>query len=193
MPDDSGTLDVSQPTNRNGLDIPFNVVQELVLRKTLAEETTSLIRLSKSLGLSGGIVTEAFDELRGRKYLDVQGMSGNDYIFSLTTFGREEARSRFEACQYSGIAPVALETYRKAVLLQKASMKVNRTSIRDAFRDLVVSPEMLDQLGPAFNSQHSIFFTDQPERAKLRSPNALSASTQTSSSFPERCMSRVSM
>ena len=155
---EEAVLDVSQPKNRNTLDIPFNAILDLVLRKTLAEETTSLIRLSKSLGLSGGILTEAFDELRGRKYLDVQGMSGNDYSFSLTTFGREEARNRFEMCQYSGIAPVSLDTYRQAVHLQKAALKVNRESIRHAFSDLVVAGEMLDQLGPAFNSQHSIFF-----------------------------------
>ena len=101
---------------------------------------------------------EAFDELRGRKLLDVQGLNGNDYIFSLTSFGREEAKSRFESCQYSGIAPVAFDTYVLAVQLQKASMKVNRMSIRQAFADLVVADDMLDQLGPAFNSQHSIFF-----------------------------------
>jgi hypothetical protein len=154
----SGELDVSPPKTRDKLDIPFQAVADLILRRTLREETTSVFRLTKSLGLSGGIIMEAFDELRGRKLLDVQGLNGNDYIFSLTTFGREEAKSRFEACQYSGIAPVAFDTYVLAVGLQKASMKVNRASIRQAFADLVVADEMLDQLGPAFNSQHSIFF-----------------------------------
>jgi hypothetical protein len=154
----SGELDVSPPKTRANLDIPFQAVADLILRRTLREETTSVFRLTKSLGLSGGIIMEAFDELRGRKLLDVQGLNGNDYIFSLTTFGREEAKSRFEACQYSGIAPVAFDTYCLAVQLQKASMKVNRASIRSAFADLVVADEMLDQLGPAFNSQHSIFF-----------------------------------
>jgi Magnesium chelatase, subunit ChlI len=155
---EEAVLDVSQPLNRSALDIPFNLVMDLFLRRTLLEETTSLLKLRKALGLSGGVLSEAFDELRGRKYLDVQSLSGNDYIFSLTTFGREEARNRFLSCQYSGIAPVTLETYQRAVMLQKASMKVNRASIRDAFSDLVVSTDMLDQLGPAFNSQHSIFF-----------------------------------
>ncbi len=154
----AGELDVSPPKTRDKLDIPFQVVSDLILRRTLNEETTSVYRLTKSLGLSGGIVMEAFDELRGRKLLDVQGLNGNDYIFSLTSFGREEAKSRFESCQYSGIAPVAFDTYVVAVQLQKASMKVNRMSIRQAFADLVVADDMLDQLGPAFNSQHSIFF-----------------------------------
>jgi Magnesium chelatase, subunit ChlI len=152
------TLDVSQPLNRSALDLPFNLVLDLFLRRTLLEETTSLLKLRKALGLSGGVLSEAFDELRGRKYIDVQSLSGNDYIFSLTSFGREEARNRFLSCQYSGVAPVTLETYQRAVMLQKASMKVNRASIRHAFSDLVVSTDMLDQLGPAFNSQHSIFF-----------------------------------
>ncbi len=154
----AGELDVSPPKTRDKLDIPFQVVSDLILRRTLNEETTSVYRLTKSLGLSGGIVMEAFDELRGRKLLDVQGLNGNDYIFSLTSFGREEAKSRFESCQYSGIAPVGFDTYVVAVQLQKASMKVNRMSIRQAFADLVVADDMLDQLGPAFNSQHSIFF-----------------------------------
>ncbi len=157
MPEET-TLDVSQPLNRSALDLPFNLVLDLFLRRTLLEETTSLLKLRKALGLSGGVLSEAFDELRGRKYIDVQSLSGNDYIFSLTTFGREEARNRFLSCQYSGVAPVTLETYQRAVMLQKASMKVNRASIRNAFSDLVVSTDMLDQLGPAFNSQHSIFF-----------------------------------
>lgn len=155
---DTGELDVSPPKTRDKLDIPFQVVCDLVLRRTLREETTSVYRLTKSLGIAGGIIMEAFDELRGRKLLDVQGLNGNDYIFSLTSFGREEAKSRFESCQYSGIAPVAFDTYVLAVQLQKASMKVNRMSIRQAFADLVVADDMLDQLGPAFNSQHSIFF-----------------------------------
>jgi Magnesium chelatase, subunit ChlI len=155
---EEATLDVSQPLNRSALDLPFNLVLDLFLRRTLLEETTSLLKLRRALGLSGGVLSEAFDELRGRKYLDVQSLSGNDYIFSLTTYGRDEARNRFASCQYSGVAPVTLETYQRAVMLQKASMKVNRASIRNAFSDLVVSTDMLDQLGPAFNSQHSIFF-----------------------------------
>lgn len=154
----STELDVSTPVNRERLDIPFNVVLDLVLRKTMSEDTTSIYRLSKALGLSTGIVGEAFEELRGKKLLDVKSLAGSDYIFTLTQLGREEARYRADSCQYTGIAPVSLTTYVKAVALQRVSVRVNRHSIRAAFSDLVVEDEMLDQLGPAFNSQHSVFF-----------------------------------
>ena len=151
-------LDVSAPAGRSALDIPFNTVIDLVLRRTMADDTTSIYRLSQTIGLSTGIVGEAFEELRAKKLLDVKSLSGNDYTFTLTTVGREEARYRSESCQYVGIAPVSLDTYTRAVALQRVSLTVNRHSIRDAFSDLVVEDDMLDQLGPAFNSQHSVFF-----------------------------------
>lgn len=151
-------LDVSAPAQRSGLDIPFTTVVDLVLRRTMADDTTSIYRLSRSLGLSTGIIGDAFEELRAKKLLDVKSLSGNDYTFALTTVGREEARYRSEGCQYAGIAPVSLDTYTRAVALQRVSVTVNRRSIRDAFADLVVEDDMLDQLGPAFNSQHSVFF-----------------------------------
>lgn len=151
-------LDVSAPTTRSALDIPFTTVIDLVLRRTMADDTTSIYRLSRSIGLSTGIVGEAFEELRAKKLLDVKSLSGNDYTFSLTTVGREEARYRSEGCQYAGVAPVSLDTYTRAVALQRVSVTVNRRTIRNAFADLVVEDDMLDQLGPAFNSQHSVFF-----------------------------------
>ncbi len=151
-------LDVSQPYNRNALDIPFGYVVDLVLRRTLVEETTSVLRLSRTLGLGLGVVEEAFEELRGKKYLDVKTLQGNDYVFCLTQVGREQAKERYIFSQYTGVAPVALDTYLKAVHLQKSAIKVNRDALRIAMGDLVVEQAMLDQLGPAFNSQHSIFF-----------------------------------
>ena len=151
-------LDVSQPYNRNALDIPFEYVVDLVLRRTLTEETTSVLRLSRTLGLGLGVVEEAFEELRGKKYLDVKTLQGNDYVFCLTAVGREQAKERYLFSQYTGIAPVSLDTYLRAVHLQRSAIKVNRDALTHAMGDLVVAPEMLDQLGPAFNSQHSIFF-----------------------------------
>lgn len=151
-------LDITSPVNRAALDIEFGVVLDLVLRRAFDDETTSIFRLSGGLGLSTGVLTEAFDELRGRKYLDVQGLNGHDYIFSLTESGKEQARSRNEQCRYNSIAPVSLKSYLTAVQMQRLSTKVNRAALVNAMSDLVVAPEMLDQLGPAFNSQHSMFF-----------------------------------
>jgi len=151
-------LDISAPTRSSALDISPSVVLELFLRRTLIDDTVTVTHLTQALGLSHPILFEAFETLRDRKMIDVKTMQGHDYLFCLTSIGRDYARELTAACQYNGIAPVSLDTYVKAVRLQKASLKVNRSAMAKAMSDLVVSTDMLDQLGPAFNSQHSIFF-----------------------------------
>ena len=151
-------LDISAPLRSSTLDISTSVVLELFLRRTLIDDTVTVTHLTQSLGLSHPILFEAFETLRDRKMIDVKTMQGHDYLFALTGIGRDYARELSAGCQYNGIAPVSLDTYVKAVRLQKASLKVNRSAMAEAMSDLVVAPEMLDQLGPAFNSQHSIFF-----------------------------------
>lgn len=151
-------LDISQPYTKEDLDIPFSVVQDLLLRRTMADDLVTTTSLSRDLGLSRRIVEAAFDNLRDRKALDVRTMQGNDYVFSLTAFGKEMCRDAERRSRYNGIAPVAIETYQTAVAVQRAQIKVNRRDMSEAMKDLVVASEMLDQLGPAFNSQHTIFF-----------------------------------
>ena len=151
-------LDISTPGSVEALDISINIVTELFLRRTLVEDTVTITRLTEAIGISGSIMYEVFGQLRNRKLLDVKTMQGNDYVFSLTDMGREFAKEAFIKCQYSGIAPVSLDAYVAAVKLQKSGLKVDRKGMAIAMSDLVVAPEMLDELGPAFNSQHSIFF-----------------------------------
>ena len=52
---------------------------------------------------------------------------------------------------------MSLKDYHAATHAQAARLKVDRTSLRDAFTDLVVTDRLLDQLGPALISQNSIF------------------------------------
>ena len=151
-------LDISTPQSVEALDIPLNVVTELFLRRTFVEDTVTVSSLAEAIGINGSIMYQVFEQLRSRKLLDVKTMQGNDYVFGLTDMGREFAKEAMIKCQYGGVAPVALESYVAAVKLQKSSLKVDRNSMAAAMSDLVVAPEMLDELGPAFNSQHSIFF-----------------------------------
>jgi hypothetical protein len=154
----SSDLDISTPKSAEALDIPLSVVTELFLRRTFVEDTVTISSLSEAIGISGSIMYQVFEQLRARKLLDVKTMQGNDYVFSLTDMGREFAKEAMIKCQYSGVAPVALGSYVAAVKLQKSGLKVDRAGMAAAMGDLVVAPEMLDELGPAFNSQHSIFF-----------------------------------
>lgn len=123
----------------------------------MLEGTSTLQGLSQTLRISLPIIDTIFRQLRSQQLLDVKGMIGNDYHFSLTTNGRNFATDRFQICQYAGACPVSLPDYNSATKRQSAHVNINRESLGRCFSDLVVSDRMLDQLGPALISQSSIF------------------------------------
>ncbi len=139
------------------LDIPYDLVVDLVLRRAYLDDTTSVTRLSDALGLPHKAIQLVFEELRAKKYLDIQGLVGHDYVFSLTVLGRDQAADRFRRCKYATVAPVSLSTYAQVVTAQRPRPTVQRDDVRQAFADLVLDDELVDQLGPAFTSQESLF------------------------------------
>lgn len=150
-------LHVPIPARPEQLDVPLELVADLVLRRVLLEETSSLRRLSQSLGVSVLVIERVFEELRGKQYLDVHAMSGNDYSFSLTAAGRQIAVDRYSRCRYAGVVPVSLALYKQVVAAQRPRTKITRDTMRLAFADLVVNDDLMDSLGPAMISQTSIF------------------------------------
>src|ERR1700676_5764943 len=89
--------------------------------------------------------------------VEVKGMIGNDYHFTLSQAGKTLAGERFQITQYAGAAPVSLKDYAAATKAQAAEIRIDRKALRSAFSDLVISDQLLDQLGPALISQNSIF------------------------------------
>lgn len=145
------------PQTIEELGISESLVMDLVLRRSMMEGVGSLQTLSRRLRLSSPIVNVIFQHMRQQQLVEVKGMTGNDYNFSLSAAGKALASDRFQVSQYAGPAPVSLREYQNATKLQAAKVKVDRSSMRSAFSDLVVTDHMLDQLGPALISQNSIF------------------------------------
>jgi predicted ATPase with chaperone activity len=98
-----------------------------------------------------------FHQFRQQQLIEVKGMVGNDYSFTLTANGRAQATGRSEVCQYVGPAPVSIQEYQRVVRSQAAKVTLSRESLRDAFSDLVLPDNFLDQLGPALIGQQSLF------------------------------------
>lgn len=92
-----------------------------------------------------------------QQLLEVKGMVGNDYAFSLTASGRALAAERNTICRYAGPAPVSLQDYHRVVEAQAARVGLSRERLRRAFHDLVLPDELLDQLGHALIGHQSLF------------------------------------
>src|SRR5229473_5095513 len=151
------TFNPAIPQNFANLGISESLVLDLVLRRLMIEGYSTLAGLSRSLRIAVPIVDVAFKHMRQQMLVDVKGMTGNDYNFTLSAAGKQLAGERFQVSQYAGACPVSLNDYHAAIKAQGAKVNVDRQVLRDAFSDLVVSDRMLDQLGPAIISQNSIF------------------------------------
>ncbi|HUE96495.1 MAG TPA: hypothetical protein VMN39_07530, partial [Longimicrobiaceae bacterium] len=118
-------------------------------------------RIAEEIRLPFPLVDDQLHALQQRQLLEVRGTGGHGrggYLFDLTGAGRERAQEALAANSYSGPAPVPLEQYREAVLAQSIqNVHVTRESIEEGFRDVVIDPELLNQLGPAINSAKSLF------------------------------------
>ncbi|MGH9558783.1 MAG: ATP-binding protein [Bryobacteraceae bacterium] len=151
------TFNPAIPTSFANLGISEPLVLDLVLRRMLIEGYSSLHGLSRSLRLSVPLVDAAFKHMRSQQLVEIKGMTGNDYNFTLSQAGKQLAGERFQVSQYAGACPVSLNEYHAAIKSQAAKVHVDRNVLRQAFSDLIVSDRMLDQLGPAIISQNSIF------------------------------------
>jgi len=147
----------SIPQTMEELGIPQALVMDLMVRRLLLEGQSTLEILSNKLKLSVAIIDLVFRHMRQQSLVEVKGMVGNDYVFSLSGNGRALGAERFQISQYAGAAPVSLKDYHAATHAQAARLKVDRATLRDAFSDIVVTDRQLDQLGPALISQNSIF------------------------------------
>ena len=142
------------PESLEELRIPQSLVLDLFLRHTYVQGRTSMQSLGSSMKLPFSIVEAMFRHFREQHLIDVKGMVGNDYLFTLTKAGREQAA---DLCQYSGPVPVPLSEYCRVVRSQVARVKLDRKKLRKAFWDLTVTDRLIDQMGPALIAQRSLF------------------------------------
>jgi len=133
------------------------MVADLFLRYLWLHGSATLAALHEKLMLSFPVLETMFHQFRQQQILDVKGMVGNDYAFSLTSSGRNLATARSEVCMYVGPAPVSIQQYHRVVKAQTARIQLSRESLRQAFSDLVLPDNLLDALGPSLIGHQSLF------------------------------------
>jgi len=133
------------------------LVNDLVLRYLWLHGSASLTAMHQTLKLSFPLLETVFHQFRQQQLLEVKGMLGNDYSFTLSGAGRNMATARNEVCQYVGPAPVSIEQYHQVVRSQAAQVRLGRQGLRQAFHDLVLPDGLLDQLGPSLIGNQSLF------------------------------------
>ncbi len=90
-----------------------------------------------------------------------------DIRYATTEQGRGWALDALQQSQYVGPVPVSLDQYRQLAGQQKVSAElVKHARIEAAMEGLVVSPDFVDQLGPAINSGRALLLYGPPGNGK---------------------------
>ncbi len=90
------------PERIEDVGVPQSLILDLMLRRLMVEGYSSLSSLSERLKLSVAVLETVFRHMRSQQMVEVRGMIGNDYSFSLSAAGRALASERFQISQYSG-------------------------------------------------------------------------------------------
>ena len=126
--------------------------------------------LSDEVKISYAILEPIISAARVQQLVVVGSAAGAGtagYRYALTDRGRERADQYFMANGYVGAAPVPLDQYARYVHeLGKHKRVINREIIASGFTDLVVSDDILDQLGPAVNTRRAMFLYGPPGNGK---------------------------
>ncbi len=143
-------------------------IERLSLKYLLSKGAASGRQISSQLRLPFGIVEPLLKDWKNEQLIAFKGAAEmGDYVFTITDKGRDRAKRYNEECSYFGAAPVPLQDYLKAMSAQSiAKQNATEVDLKRAFADLLISPDMLDRLGPAVNSGRGMFLFGEPGNGK---------------------------
>ena len=163
--------DAPKSIEETGLNMAF--LTDLVLKHIYLEGMVVAIEVSRDLKLPyKGIVENILEVLKRERLLEVKGagtggLGTSSYQYMITSQGSARAREVLERSQYVGPAPIPLRTYVQGARQQALrDVRIRSGDIQKAFSQLVISPTIYEQLGPAVNSGRSIFLFGPPGNGK---------------------------
>jgi hypothetical protein len=160
---------VSPPQTLADTGLRADLVEQLLV-KTLYGGGASGLALADRTCLPYVVFEPIVERARAERLIEVRGATGtttSGYRYALTDLGRDRARQYLDINQYIGAAPVPLDAYVSRMRALAASRGyIDRDRLQNGFSHLVVSSQVLEQLGPAVNANKAIFLYGPPGNGK---------------------------
>jgi len=164
------------PQSLEELGLPPIFLAQLALKHCFFLDVFVLGDLVERLKVSASIISRVLDYLKKEKYVEMRGPDPLSPVVSalslahrhtLTDSGKKRAGQLLEYDAYSGPVPVKLEEYWRQVERQSIRQaEVTPNHLQRSFEGLVISPEMLEQLGVAAVSGNPLFLYGPPGNGK---------------------------
>ena len=159
------------------LDIPVAVVSDLILRVLFNEGEVSLRRFADIIKLSTQLLDKILETMQKEKLVEVASagsMGRLSYVYGLTQAGSGRARDALERSQYIGPAPVPIEKYNPAILIQTdKKLKIMPTDVQHSLQNLILPDNFHRRVGPAVAAGTSLFLYGPPGNGKTTVAQAI--------------------
>lgn len=145
------------PRTVEALGVRRNVLEELALKALYMSGELTLRELAARMRLALPVVQELFQALRKGVLVEIKGLTEGTYLVTTTSDGKSRALELLGQNHYVGPAPVSLPDYVERVRAQSVrNFPVKAADLERAFSHLVLSRQMITQLGTALVSGTSI-------------------------------------
>jgi hypothetical protein len=161
------------PQKWEEIGLPLAFLTDMILRVIFNRGQTGGTEIAMDMAIPFPVIGPVLQAMRKQSLIDIVGQKGSGggdgaFIYEIKppkgTAALEEAMSK---TTYVGPCPVPFADYVEAVLAQTVKkLVVTRRTIRKAFEDLIITEDVLNEIGPAINSASSIFFFGYPGNGK---------------------------
>ncbi len=161
---------LAEPRSVEDLDIPQNILIDILLRLLYTEGNVDWKRMSQVTRVPYAL-EQLLEWLRKEHLVEVSQASASygplNYVYKLSGPGEDRAREAMDRCQYVGPVPVPVRRYTQGIEQQTTgSRKVKPAQVREALSELVLPDEFHRKIGPAINSAASLFLYGPPGNGK---------------------------
>jgi len=158
------------PRTAEELKIPISLVSDLIYRLLFRERDVSVRRMSEVTRVHNQVLDPLLSQMQLEHLVEVAGtgaLGRLSYIYRLTEEGTKRAREAMERSQYVGPAPVDLDTYKQAILIQTAQEnRILPSQVKRALGHLILPDNFHRRIGPAINAGSSLFIYGPPGNGK---------------------------
>jgi predicted ATPase with chaperone activity len=166
----SQLLSPREPGSLEDTGLAESVVERLILNILYSQGDLYGQDLSSAIGLRFSVIQQVVEYLKLRHHVQIKssmGMGGVGAQYALTESGRVRAHEALEVNQYSGPAPVPLAQYIEQVRRQRPQPGWLTTgALSHALSGMVITQQVLSQVGPAVSSGNSMLVYGKPGDGK---------------------------
>lgn len=159
------------PLNLEETEIELSFLLRLAAKCASEQDTVTASQLAQRMKLSKVLTSLLIKELVKLSYLEARGLAGedvkSDIRYALSNKGLEYAQAAARQSEYVGPAPVSLGAFCRQIGVQSIHHeRITHERLIGSLEGLVLSPALVEKLGPAVNSGRSILLYGPPGNGK---------------------------